>query len=124
MRRDRETRLNGSRGDLANLCVTQPIPVVSRIGRNGIMIDSQGNNTFPMSPVSSNSSSNSELDSHKPTPMTPAGKITFFYVCKRMCTIVCTMNSHCIKNMFEINNIKSNSKADCCISVQVSLCVF
>lgn len=77
MRRERETRLNGSRVDLANLCVTQPIStrgLSSRIGRNGIIIDSQGNNVAPMSPVSSNNSSNSELDSHKPSPMTPAGK--------------------------------------------------
>lgn len=86
-RRERETRINGFRIDLSSLCVTstttQPQITVrntdarnpsSRIGRNGLIMDSQGNSIPPLSPVSSNNSSNSEMDSHdKPIPMTPAG---------------------------------------------------
>lgn len=89
IRRDRESR--GSRIDLSGLCVssnptTQTAATImrqhteqrtqsSRIrGSNGLIIDSQGN-SIPLSPVSSNTSSNGDnMEQHKPIPMTPSGE--------------------------------------------------
>lgn len=84
-------RDRGSLIDLSTLCISsstaqsaatirqrpeqQQRTTSTRVTRNGLIIDSQGNN-IPLSPVSSNTSSSTSSDnmeSHKVTPMTTSG---------------------------------------------------
>lgn len=69
-RRDRESRLSGSRLDLSNLCAPRG---ASRAGRN-VAIDSLGNSLSPLSPQSNNNSSPIENE-NKSIPITPTGKL-------------------------------------------------
>lgn len=85
-------RDRGSRIDLSSICASLPTAqsaatirqhpeqqqrtTSTRVTRNGLIIDSQGNN-IPLSPVSSNTSSSTSSDnmeSHKVTPMTTSGE--------------------------------------------------
>lgn len=68
----------------------------TRVTRNGLIIDSQGNN-IPLSPVSSNTSSSTSSDnmeSHKVTPMTTSGEFI----------IILQIFSFLMREKFPLNN--------------------
>lgn len=82
-RRDRETRLSGSRLDLAGLCDPRGASRTAGVGgsHNG-GLDSHGNSLPPLSPQSINNNNNnpltSDIDQQQPqqpaVPLTPSGK--------------------------------------------------